>query len=116
MASLLLEHLASKAAVDDAIRLTKDKVVVLRFGRSTDLVCMQQDDIVRVQGFGGVHQLLVNRLQMTPVDRCSWPSASESYPGWRASGWSRPRTCPCTASTSTSRSSRRPSSSSTAST
>jgi hypothetical protein len=48
MASLLLEQLASKAAVDDAIRLTKDKVVVLRFGRATDLVCMQQDNIVRL--------------------------------------------------------------------
>lgn len=47
MASLLLEQLTNKAAVDDAIRLTQDKVVVLRFGRAADVVCMQQDDVVR---------------------------------------------------------------------
>lgn len=47
MASLLLEQLASKAAVDAAIRGTKDRVLVLRFGRASDTVCLQQDDIVR---------------------------------------------------------------------
>lgn len=47
MASLLLEQLGRKAAVDDAIRDTKDKVLVLRFGRAADAVCMQQDDVVR---------------------------------------------------------------------
>ncbi|KAE9037617.1 hypothetical protein PR003_g6141 [Phytophthora rubi] len=46
MASLLLEQLASKAAVDDAIRGTKDRVLVLRFGRASDVVCLQQDDIL----------------------------------------------------------------------
>ncbi|GLE10373.1 hypothetical protein PINS_up022474 [Pythium insidiosum] len=46
MASLLLETLRTKAAIDDAIRHTKDKVLVLRFGRASDLVCMQQDDLV----------------------------------------------------------------------
>lgn len=48
MASLLLTQLTTKAALDDAIRITKDQVVVLRFGRATDIVCMQQDDIVRL--------------------------------------------------------------------
>lgn len=48
MAALLLPQLATKAALDDAIRSTKDKVLVLRFGRATDIVCMQQDDIVRL--------------------------------------------------------------------
>jgi hypothetical protein len=47
MASLLLEQLASKSAVDGAIRGTKDRVLVLRFGRASDVVCLQQDDIVR---------------------------------------------------------------------
>lgn len=47
MASLMLTQLGSKLEIDDAIRGTKDKVVVLRFGRASDLVCMQQDDIVR---------------------------------------------------------------------
>ncbi|KAJ0409771.1 hypothetical protein ATCC90586_001084 [Pythium insidiosum] len=46
MASLLLESLRTKAAIDDAIRHTKDKVLVLRFGRASDLVCMQQDDVL----------------------------------------------------------------------
>ncbi|EGZ23585.1 hypothetical protein PHYSODRAFT_324774 [Phytophthora sojae] len=46
MASLLLEQLASKAAVDAAIRGTKDRVLVLRFGRASDTVCLQQDDIL----------------------------------------------------------------------
>lgn len=47
LAELLLPQLETKAALDDAIRGTKDKVLVLRFGRAADLVCMQQDDIVR---------------------------------------------------------------------
>ncbi|TMW63343.1 hypothetical protein Poli38472_002284 [Pythium oligandrum] len=46
MASLLLEQLTTKAAIDDAIRSTKDKVLILRFGRASDLVCMQQDDVL----------------------------------------------------------------------
>ncbi|POM57376.1 Hypothetical protein PHPALM_38121 [Phytophthora palmivora] len=46
MASLLLEQLTSKVAVDDAIRGTKDRVLVLRFGRASDAVCLQQDDIL----------------------------------------------------------------------
>ncbi|KDO22123.1 thioredoxin-like protein 4B [Saprolegnia parasitica CBS 223.65] len=42
----LLEALPTKAAIDDAIRGTKDKVLVLRFGRSSDAVCLQMDDIL----------------------------------------------------------------------
>lgn len=51
-----LKSLQTKEEVDDVIRNTEDKVltnwtyngkvVVLRFGRKQDLVCMQQDDIV----------------------------------------------------------------------
>jgi hypothetical protein len=62
MASLLLERLSTKAAVDDAIRSTKDKVLVLRFGRENDLVCMQQDDIVR-------HPALNSNELSLPTDR-----------------------------------------------
>ncbi|ETL42771.1 hypothetical protein L916_06562, partial [Phytophthora nicotianae] len=36
MASFLLEQLSTKVAVDDAIRGTKDRVLVLRFGRASD--------------------------------------------------------------------------------
>ncbi|KAG2917102.1 hypothetical protein PC116_g8222 [Phytophthora cactorum] len=46
MASLLLEQLSTKSAVDDAIRGTKDRVLVLRFGRASDTVCLQQDHIL----------------------------------------------------------------------
>ncbi|RLN70540.1 hypothetical protein BBJ28_00005206, partial [Nothophytophthora sp. Chile5] len=60
MASLLLEHLTTKAAVDDAIRNTKDRVLVLRFGHAADSSCLQQDDIVRV--FVGAWAIVRNML------------------------------------------------------
>jgi len=44
--SYSLQRLESKRAVDEAIRGIVDKVVVLRFGRETDMVCMQHDDIL----------------------------------------------------------------------
>ena len=44
--SFLLPHLETKKAVDDAIKGSEDKVLVLRFGRDSDGVCMQLDDIV----------------------------------------------------------------------
>lgn len=54
---LLLKSLKTKAEIDHVIRDTEDKVsdfeaglsfqvVVLRFGKSSDAVCMQLDDIV----------------------------------------------------------------------
>lgn len=46
--SYLLPKLSTKKEVDDAIKQTEDKVLVLRFGRSDDLVCMQLDEIVRI--------------------------------------------------------------------
>lgn len=45
MASVL-QRLATKKEVDSAIKSTVDKVLVLRFGRETDGVCMQLDNIV----------------------------------------------------------------------
>lgn len=44
--SYLLTGLKQKKEVDNAIKNTEDKVLVLRFGREKDLVCMQLDDIV----------------------------------------------------------------------
>lgn len=44
--SYLLPKLSTKKEVDDAIKQTEDKVLVLRFGRSDDLVCMQLDEIL----------------------------------------------------------------------
>ncbi|XP_072176176.1 thioredoxin-like protein 4B [Diadema setosum] len=44
--SYLLPKLSTKKAVDDIIRQTEDKVLVLRFGRDDDVVCMQLDEIL----------------------------------------------------------------------
>ena len=46
MSSFLLPHLSTKKDVDRAIKGSEDKVVVLRFGRVSDGVCMQLDDTV----------------------------------------------------------------------
>lgn len=44
--SYVLPRLETKKDVDGAIKATEDKVLVLRFGRETDIVCMQLDEIV----------------------------------------------------------------------
>ena len=44
--SFLLPKLTSKKEVDQAIKSTAEKVLVLRFGRDEDPVCLQLDDIV----------------------------------------------------------------------
>ena len=47
--SFVLKTLTTKEEVDEIIRNTEDKVVVLRFGRDTDAVCSQHDDILAKQ-------------------------------------------------------------------
>ncbi|KAL6505307.1 hypothetical protein OROGR_025124 [Orobanche gracilis] len=42
----LLPTLTGKREVDNLIRDTLDKVLVLRFGRSSDAICLQIDDIL----------------------------------------------------------------------
>uniref|UniRef100_A0A8C8UE51 Thioredoxin-like protein 4B n=1 Tax=Peromyscus maniculatus bairdii TaxID=230844 RepID=A0A8C8UE51_PERMB len=42
--SFLLPKLTSKKEVDQAIKSTAEKVLVLRFGRDEDPVCLQLDD------------------------------------------------------------------------
>nr|XP_051702936.1 thioredoxin-like protein 4B isoform X4 [Oryctolagus cuniculus] len=44
--SFLLPKLTSKREVDQAIKSTAEKVLVLRFGRDEDPVCLQLDDIL----------------------------------------------------------------------
>lgn len=44
--SLFLPKLETKKEVDQAIKTVEDKVLVLRFGRDTDTVCMQLDEII----------------------------------------------------------------------
>ncbi|KAK6918575.1 Dim1 family [Dillenia turbinata] len=46
MSGLLLMTLKTKKEVDTIIRDTIDKVLVLRFGHSSDSVCLQLDDIL----------------------------------------------------------------------
>ena len=46
MSSYLLTVLTKKQEVDAIIRDTIDKVLVLRFGRASDPVCLQLDDVV----------------------------------------------------------------------
>ncbi len=45
--SYLMQSLTKKEEVDELIRNTIDKVLVLRIGRASDPVCMQMDEIVR---------------------------------------------------------------------
>ncbi|WCJ38127.1 mRNA splicing factor thioredoxin-like U5 snRNP [Euphorbia peplus] len=44
--SYLLTTLTKKKEIDSIIRDTIDKVLVLRFGRSSDAVCLQLDDLL----------------------------------------------------------------------
>ncbi|KAK3753804.1 hypothetical protein QZH41_018460 [Actinostola sp. cb2023] len=57
--SYLLTGLKHKKEVDNAIKSTEDKVLVLRFGRETDTVCMQLDDIVRKWTFLTAFKLII---------------------------------------------------------
>lgn len=45
--SFLLPQLTCKREVDQAIKSVAEKVLVLRFGKDNDAVCLQLDDIVR---------------------------------------------------------------------
>ena len=47
--SYLLPKLTNKSEVDEAIKSTEDLVLVLRFGRDDDNVCMQLDHIVSMK-------------------------------------------------------------------
>ena len=45
--SYILKSLTTKKEVDNAIKTCEEKVLVLRFGRESDAVCQQLDNIVR---------------------------------------------------------------------
>lgn len=51
MASYLLPNLSSKQEIDNVIRSTEELVLVLRFGRESDSVCLQLDHIVRLKPY-----------------------------------------------------------------
>jgi len=44
--SFFLPKLSCKKEIDDAIKTVAEKVLVLRFGRDEDSVCLQLDEIV----------------------------------------------------------------------
>ena len=44
--NFVLQSLGTKKDIDRAIKTTKEKVLVLRFGIDNDPVCIQQDDIL----------------------------------------------------------------------
>ena len=46
--SYVLPRLMTKKDVDQAIKSTEDRILVLRFGREQDAVCLQLDDIVSI--------------------------------------------------------------------
>lgn len=46
--SLFLPKLSSKKDIDSVIKTVAEKVLVLRFGRDEDVVCMQLDEIVSI--------------------------------------------------------------------
>ncbi len=50
--SYVLPRLETKKDIDRAIKSSEDKVLVLRFGKETDAVCMQLDDIVSLMPVG----------------------------------------------------------------
>lgn len=50
--SLFLPKLSCKKDVDEVIKTVAEKVLVLRFGRDEDSVCMQLDEIVSLANNG----------------------------------------------------------------
>jgi len=67
--SYLLNKLSTKQEVDGVIRSTEDLVLVLRFGRDSDLTCMQLDEIVSCHVFSGVKALRTQDIS-APSDWC----------------------------------------------
>lgn len=60
--SLFLPKLTCKKDIDEVIKGVAEKVVVLRFGRDEDSVCLQLDEIVR--SLVSITELLFN------IQRC----------------------------------------------
>lgn len=69
--SFLLPKLTSKKEVDEAIKSVAEKVLVLRFGRDEDLVCLQLDDIVSRDSYLFCFK---GQFLTRPPELCSHPS------------------------------------------
>lgn len=58
--SFLISKLKDKKEIDRAIKTTQDKVLVLRFGKEDDPVCLQLDNIVSVS----IHFYLKRKIML----------------------------------------------------
>ncbi|WAR26180.1 TXN4B-like protein [Mya arenaria] len=69
MASYLLPHLQSKQDVDNVIRHTEELVLVLRFGKDEDPVCLQLDHILAksVDDLGKMAKIYTVDVDKVPV-------------------------------------------------
>lgn len=72
--SYLLPHLKSGWAVDQAILMEQDKVVVLRFGHDWDPVCMQMDETLMK-----ISHLVSNFAAIYVVDISEVPDFNKMY-------------------------------------
>lgn len=69
MASYLLPNLTSKQEIDNVIRSTEEMVLVLRFGRENDSVCLQLDHILSkcVDDLGKMARIYTVDVDSVPV-------------------------------------------------
>ncbi|KAL4225985.1 Thioredoxin-like protein 4B [Mactra antiquata] len=69
MASFLLPKLKTKQDIDNVIRSTEELVLVLRFGRDDDIVCMQLDHILSkcVDDLGKMAKIYTVDIDSVPV-------------------------------------------------
>lgn len=67
--SYVLNKLSSKNEIDNAIRHTEDKVLVLRFGRENEADCMVMDDILAktVQVLSKMAEIYIVPMNNVPI-------------------------------------------------
>ena len=94
----LLPKLSIKKAVDQAIKSTAEKVLVLRFGRDEDPVCLQLDDIV-----SELFKIFIKNLYVLTPMSAECMSGGRQRPGvqlfncWHTS--TKSRSCACLSQT-----------------
>lgn len=102
--SYVLTTLTKKKEIDSIIRDTIDKVLVLRFGRASDAVCLQLDDTVSFSSRISLSRTVVESMHKCKLSLYSFRNRRgrcRSSPPLASSTWI-PRTFKCTSSISTS--------------